>query len=159
MFTDRYLGFKIAEESARVLGFGSQAIDYDNDGFRDLVVTNGHIDDAIENKGGFKQPAQLFINAGNEFRLGSVTDASGYWESGHLGRALATLDYDSNGLLDFVVTHIEEPTALLLNKTETGNHWIQLQLTGTDSERDAIGARIEITIGNQKYTDLSLIHI
>ena len=153
MFTDRHLGFKIAEESARVLGFGSQTVDYDNDGFRDLVVTNGHIDDAIENTGGFKQPAQLFINAGNEFRLGSITDASGYWESGHLGRALATLDYDSNGLLDFVVTHIEEPTALLLNKTETGNHWIQLQLTGTDSERDAIGARIEITIGNQKYTD------
>ncbi len=153
MFTDRHLGFKIAEESARVLGFGSQTIDYDNDGFRDLVVTNGHIDDAIENTGGFKQPAQLFINAGNEFRLGSITDASGYWESGHLGRALATLDYDSNGLLDFVVTHIEEPTALLLNKTETGNHWMQLQLTGTDSERDAIGARIDITIGNQKYTD------
>ena len=74
IFKDRNLKFRIAVDSHGVLGFGTQAIDYDNDGLRDLVVTNGHIDDAVENEGTFRQPAQLFANLRNRFELVAVDD-------------------------------------------------------------------------------------
>ena len=153
MFRDRNLNFRVAEDSQRVLGFGTQALDYDNDGLRDLVVTNGHIDDAVDNEGTFKQPAQLFANLRTQFEVVPVTDPSGYWNQQHLGRALATLDFDANGSLDFVVTHLEEPSALLLNQTNSNHHWLQVQLVGTVSERDAIGARLSVHANEQVYTD------
>jgi len=153
IFKDRNLKFRIAVDSHGVLGFGTQAIDYDNDGLRDLVVTNGHIDDAVENEGTFRQPAQLFANLRNRFELVEVDDPSGYWGNQHLGRALASLDFDGNGEMDFVVTHLDAPSALLLNQTNAGNHWLQLQLVGTITERDGIGARVRVRVGDQTFTE------
>ena len=71
----------------------------------------------------------------------------------NLGRALAMLDFDANGSLDFVVTHLEEPTALILNQTQSKHHWLQVQLVGTVSERDAIGARLRVRANEQVYTE------
>ena len=88
MFRDRNLKFRVAEDSQRVLGFGTQAFDYDNDGLRDLVVTNGHIDDAVDNEGTFKQPAQLFANLRTHFEVIPVDDPSGYWGGPQLGTCL-----------------------------------------------------------------------
>ena len=153
MFKDRNLRFRIAEASQSVLGFGTQAFDYDNDGLRDLVVTNGHIDDAVDNEGTFKQPAQLFANLRTHFEVVPVIDPSNYWSQQHLGRALATLDFDANGAMDFVVTHLEEPSALLLNETKTNHNWLQIKLVGTVTERDAVGARLRVHLHDQIYTE------
>ena len=152
LYQDKNLKLRIAEPSYSVLGFGTQAIDYDNDGRRDLVVTNGHIDDAVSNAGSFRQPAQLFANLQNQFQVIDVQDPSGYWSDDHLGRALACLDFDRNGWPDFVITHIEEPTALLVNRTIADHHWLQLELVGTESERDGIGARVDIRCRDQTFT-------
>ena len=153
VFEDRAVQFRLGPPSQAVLGFGTQAIDYDNNGFLDLVVTNGHIDDYQNMSGPFQQKAQLFANRGNRFEEVEVNDPSGYWEDVHLGRALARLDVDQDGRVDYVVTHVGEPSALLLNETPSNGHWTQLVLVGTESERDAIGARVTVRAGDQQWTD------
>ena len=153
IFRDQNVRFRLDEKSREVLGFGTQAIDFNNDSLRDFVVTNGNIDDAVQFESPFEQPAQLFANRGAEFELVDVDDPSGYWSRAHLGRGLARLDFNRDGRMDFVVTHINEPSALLVNQTETTNHWVQIELVGTRSERDAIGARVTIRYEGQASTD------
>ncbi len=152
MFQDRNVGFGLAGPSSSVLGFGTQAIDYNNDGTQDLVVTNGHIEQSAAIADPFEQPAQLFQNLGNRFVLREVTDPSGYWSDRHVGRGLARLDFNRDGKMDFAVTHLGETSALLINRTATKNHWIQIQLVGTQSERDAIGAKVDVQVGNRSLS-------
>jgi hypothetical protein len=152
-FQDRNVQFDLARPSASVLGFGTQALDYDNDGTLDLVVANGHIEKAVDLNAPFFQPAQLFRNVGGRFELMEVADDSGYWQRDHVGRALAKLDFDRDGRQDFVVTHVGETSALLLNRTESTNHWFQLEIVGAVSERDAIGSRVVVRNGDVELTE------
>lgn len=152
-FRDENVYFRLAEPTRPMVGFGTQAIDYENDGDLDLVVTNGHLDDSLDNNTAFKQPPQLFCNLGDRFQVVDAEDPSSYWSGDHLGRGLARLDFNQDGKNDFVITHISEPTALILNQTRTDHDWLQLQLVGTESERDAIGARIEVTYGGQEVVE------
>ena len=153
LFHDRNVRFELAGPSDIVLGFGTQSIDYDNDARPDLVVTNGHIEQAITIAAPFEQPPQLFSNLGNRFSLVSVDDPSHYWSGLHVGRGLARLDFDRDGKPDLVLTHLGETTAMLLNRTPTTNHWLQLQLVGTDSERDAIGARVDVQVKGRTLSE------
>ncbi|OYP37966.1 FG-GAP-like repeat-containing protein [Rhodopirellula sp. MGV] len=151
-YQDRNVQFGLAKASLSVLGFGTQSIDYDNDSDLDLVVTNGHIEDAIANRAPFEQPSQLFSNEGSSFELVDVTDPSGYWAKNHLGRGLAKLDWNQDGKLDYVLTHLNEDSALLVNESPNENHWIEVELRGTKCERDAIGARVKIQFnGREMY--------
>ena len=127
------------------MGFGTQTIDYDNDTDLDLVVANGHLDNATSIRGGFNQPMQLLCNRGRRFELLEVSDPTGYWNQLHVGRSLAVLDYDRNGMTDVVMTNIEQPSALILNRTDASQHWLQVELVGTSVDRDAIGAELMIT--------------
>ena len=152
-YKDRNIQVGLAGPSQSVLGFGTQALDYDNDSDLDLVVANGHIEDAISSQAPFEQPAQLFCNLGDRFELIDVEDNSGYWSRNHLGRGVASLDWNRDGKIDFVVTHLGEPSALLVNRTSTSNHWLQIVLRGVDSERDAIGARVRLRAGGRELTE------
>ena len=151
-YRDLNLQYSLANPTQDVLGFGAQAIDYDLDGNPDLAVVNGHIENSVATRHQYKQPAQLFVNQGYQFKLTEVEDPSGYWTSLHVGRGLARLDWNRDGKPDLVVTHQAEPSALLINRTRTDNHWLQVRLVGTKSERDAVGARIELVLENQKLT-------
>ena len=151
-FQDRNRQFRLGKSSRLLVGFGAQAIDYQNNGNPDIVVTNGHLDDALSIRGSHAQPIQLFENRRNQFELHDVDDSSGYWTQRHFGRGLATVDFDRNGKLDLVVTHIEEPSALLVNQTDSDHSWLQVVLVGTKSERDAIGARIEVICKNRRVS-------
>ena len=153
LFQDRNVQFGLVRDSVSVLGFGTQAIDYDNDGKLDLVVANGHIENALSIAGPFQQPAQLFCNLGDRFELVGVADESGYWQRRHLGRGLARLDFNRDGKMDFAVTHLGERSALLENRTSTTNHWLQLCLIGVESERDSIGAKVQIRFGGHQLTE------
>jgi hypothetical protein len=66
---------------------------------------------------------------------------------------LARLDWNRDGKLDFVVTHLGEPSALLVNRTTNSNHWLQLSLRGVESERDAVGARVQLRAGGMELTE------
>ena len=152
-FQDRASQYRLGVPSRSVLGFGSQALDYDNNGKLDIAVTNGHIDNYQNMSGPFQQMAQLFCNRGPRFELVSVTDDSGYWTRAHLGRAMAKLDFNRDGQTDLVVTHLAESSALLTNETENAGHCFQLELVGTSAERDAIGARVRIDYDDDVSTD------
>lgn len=152
-FQDRAVQYKLSLPSLSVLGFGSQALDYDNNGLPDLLVTNGHIDQYETMSGPFKQLPQLFANLGDRFEEVGVEDRSGYWNAPHLGRTLAKLDFDGDGKNDFVVTHLGEASALMINQTEATGHWLQIRLVGVQSERDAIGAQIRVRTGQRESTD------
>ena len=152
-FRDRAIQYGMDVPSRSVLGFGSQSLDYDNNGLPDLIVTNGHIDRYLSMSGPFEQSPQLLSRRGDRFELIQVDDRSGYWNALHLGRSLATLDFNHDGRLDFVITHIGETSALMINESTTDNHWLQIALVGTESERDAIGAKVTIRNGDWKSTN------
>lgn len=152
-FQDRCVPMKLARDSTPVLGFGSQPIDYNNDGRNDIAVTNGHIERPARDDEPFHQQPQLFANMGDRFKLADVADSSDYWQGKYLGRALATLDFNRDGKLDLLFSHINQPSALLINETASTNHWLQIELVGTKSERDGIGAHVELKVGDRSWHD------
>jgi hypothetical protein len=151
-FRDLNIRSRLALGSTPYVGFGTQMLDYANNGWLDLLVVNGHVEDLSHHRHEFRQPSQIFENRGGQF---SWVDVKGdeYWNTPHLGRAVATLDFDRDGLLDFIATDMLEATRLFLNGSPDSGHWIAFQLVGRESERDAIGAKIELQAGSQTWTD------
>lgn len=148
LFRDLNVRYGFDRMTSLMLGFGCQSIDYSNNGIPDLAIVNGHVEN-LESKGQpFRQPMQLLANRGDRFESLDVDDASGYWSARHLGRALARVDLDRDGRSDLVATDLSEPAAILINLTVSNHHWIDLQLVGTQSERDAVGATIEVHRGD-----------
>lgn len=137
------------------LGFGTVFCDFNLDGKLDLAVANGHVErNAAEVFGAtHAQKAQLFQGQGSgRFRDGSV-EAGAYFREPRVSRGLAWADFDNDGLPDLAFSHNGGPIALLHNRTETANGWLRLELVGDGqkSNRNAIGARVEIetTAGKQ----------
>jgi hypothetical protein len=155
-FVERGLPAGFATRSLDRLAFGAIACDVDLDGALDLAVANGHVRrnaEEIANEP-FRQQAQLFLGDGKgKFR--DVSDQAGpYFRAKRVGRGLAWADYDNDGLPDLVFLNNGEPAALLRNATRTENRWIRLELIGDGkkSNRNAIGARVEIEVGGRKRT-------
>ena len=142
--------FRIAAPTRAMVGFGTQTIDYANNGWPDFVVTNGHVDDLTRLGQPFRQPLQLFANLGTHFDVVDIPEAK-WWNRPRVGRAMAKLDFDDDGRMDFVITDLLGPSALMLNQTPTENHWVKLRLIGTTSERDAIGARVVVNTAKQSW--------
>jgi hypothetical protein len=138
--------------SFRPLGFGVRLFDIDNDGDRDLYVVNGHVVDNIslyEPGATYRQRDELYENVGNGvFR--DVSDRGGpALQLVHVGRGLATADYDNDGDLDAVVTNVGEPPVLLRNRGVPGRSWLVARLHGRGSNRNGLGARVEIHAGGR----------
>jgi hypothetical protein len=150
-FTDSATRFELDRWTIPYIGFGVKSLDIDRNGWLDLLLTNGHIFDQRHRGEAFRMPPQLLLNRGNRFQLAEVRDPSKYWDGEYLGRALAKCDFDRNGSIDFLVGHLDQPLALLSNETESSGHWIQLELIGTVSERDAVGTRVVLTCGDQHW--------
>jgi enediyne biosynthesis protein E4 len=152
MFEDRTPRSGMATDSALWVGWGCALADFDNDGWPDCFVTNGHVDDNLELLGQnrpYAQPALLHRNLeGTRFRL-ATRDAGPYFDSDHVGRGAAFGDLDDDGDMDIVVNHKDGPPALLRNDTTTPHHWIRLSLLGTVSNRDAVGARVEVELAGR----------
>jgi len=125
-------------------GWGTGLFDFNNDGWKDLFTSDAHVNDRVElfESAVYKEPDRVFANLGN----GNFADASA--EAGlneakaHRGSAYA--DFDGDGKVDVVVTSLEDATELWQNVSPDQNHWIALKLTGTRSNRDGIGARVQI---------------
>ena len=127
------------------LGWGTMFADVDNDGLPDLLVVNGHVYpevDAAHLGSRFKQPRFLYGNLGDgRFRDVSKTSGPGLSEP-LSGRGLAIADLWNDGRLEEVVNNLSDRPMLLVNEAKSGNHWLGLQLVGTRSVRDAIGAHV-----------------
>ena len=85
------------------------------------------------------------------FQNPSADTLPDYWQQSRLGRTLITLDWNRDGKMDLLANHLDQPLSLLENESESGN-WVQFELVGTVSEREAIGARIEIEAGEERWT-------
>jgi hypothetical protein len=132
------------------LGFGTVFIDANLDGFPDLFVANGHINDQSEMGIPYRMRAQLLINErGSRFR--DASDSAGpYFTRRVLGRGVASLDYNNDGLPDIVVSHLIDPVSLLVNQTPVTGHWLGLRLTGSVSNRDGINAKVTIQVDGEQ---------
>lgn len=136
----------LAKPSLAMLGFGTQWIDFENDGDLELVVTNGHVDDFSHQDQAFRMPMQVFDSTNNGRWLEvDRKKLGGYFEKDMIGRALVTLDANRDGRTDVAVTHLFDPVALLINSTPDAGASISFHLTATDSHRDAVGAIVDVT--------------
>jgi len=136
--------------SKTTLGFGCVFLDADLDGFLDLAVANGHIDETVRNiRGnvGYAQPPELFLNNGKRQFQDVANDLGDGFRSPKVGRGLAYGDFDRDGDLDLLMTTNNGPAYLYRNDQQAGNRSIRFRLTGTQSNRDAIGASVRIEHG------------
>ncbi|HLJ40178.1 MAG TPA: CRTAC1 family protein [Candidatus Acidoferrales bacterium] len=143
--------------SKNTLGFGCVFADMNRDGALDLVVANGHIDETVRNiRGnvGYAQPPQLFLNDGaGKFRdvASEVGDA---FQRPKIGRGLCYGDFDRDGDLDLLMTTNNGPAYLFRNDQLSRNRAIRFRLTGVKSNRDGIGARLQIFHGESSQSRL-----
>jgi enediyne biosynthesis protein E4 len=127
-------------------GWGVRLFDYDNDGWKDLLVAQGHDMDTIELTSPqlrYREPMLLARNTGHGFEDVSA-EAGSVFRQPWLGRGLAIGDIDNDGRVDAVVTTNGGAAHILRNETETSNHWLTLKLVGHKSNRDAIGAEVKV---------------
>jgi hypothetical protein len=121
-------------------------MDYDNDGWKDLLIAQGHDLDTIETSAPllhYKEPMMLARNTGKKFvDISSIS--SEIFHDAWVGRGMAIGDLDNDGRIDAVVSTNGGTPHILMNRTETWNHWITLKLIGHRSNRDGIGAQVKI---------------
>ena len=145
-FEDARVRAGLARPTAAFTGFGTEWIDYDNDGWLDLFVANGAVN-VIEQQRGQPRPYrmtdQLFRNTGRgQFEETSAAAGPAFALAG-LGRGAAFGDIDNDGDIDIVSTNNDGPVRLLINQTNARHHWLQVRLQ-QDGQRDALGARVGI---------------
>ena len=133
--------------SRSTLGFGCAFFDANLDGWLDLAVANGHIDETVRNiRGnvGYAQPPQFFLNDRSGKFRDVAAELGGGFATPIVGRGLAYGDFDRDGDLDLLITTNNGPAYLYRNDLTDGNRSIRFRLVGTKSNRDAIGATVRI---------------
>jgi hypothetical protein len=136
--------------SKNSLGFGCAFLDANLDGWLDLGVANGHIDETVRNiRGnvGYAQPPMLFLNDGRGKFHDVAAEIGGGFDQPKVGRGLAYGDFDRDGDLDLLLTTNNGPAYLYRNDQLSGNRSIRFRLIGTKSNRDGIGATVRIVSG------------
>jgi hypothetical protein len=155
-FTDATFAADLGVASVPYLGMTAAFLDYDNDGYLDVFVANGHLDENVEEYDpatAYEQPNQLFRNQGD----GSFADLSQQSGPGLLVRRVshgATFgDYDNDGDTDIFVSDSNAPHCTLLrNDGGNHNHYLAVRTIGTRSNRDGLGARVRAVTGDLVQT-------
>ena len=127
-------------------GWGFRFFDYDNDGWKDLLIAQGHDLDTIEltyPKLRYREPMLLLRNTGHGF-VDASAESGSVFQQPWVARGMAIGDLDNDGRLDAVVTTNDGPVHILHNESSTRNHWLLLKLVGHQSNRDAIGAEVRV---------------
>ncbi len=138
------------------LGWGTMFFDFDNDGWPDLILANGHVYPEVEQLhlgGEFKEPRLLYRNNGN----GTFADVSPIAGPGitavSSARGLSVGDLWNDGRLSVVINNMNDQPSLLVNSVRYPNHWIAFKTVGIRSNHDGIGAKIAVIAGKRKMID------
>lgn len=153
LFTELSAPLRLRDPTLPYIAFGAKWLDFDNDGWLDLMFANGHVQDNVADldpRVSYKEPTQLFRNLeGRQFQdLGS--EAGEDLRRRIVGRGLAVGDYDSDGLLDALVVDCEGGPLLLHNESANTGHWLTCRLLGARSPRDGTGAVVTLDAGGRK---------
>jgi hypothetical protein len=140
----------------KYVGFGVDFFDFDNDGWQDIFIANGHVYSQLAGRKlhlTYRQPKVLYRNLGNG-RFEDVSAAAGAAiQAANLGRGCAFGDFDNDGDLDVLVNNLDGPPTLLRNDGGSGNNWISIKCAGTRSNRSAIGTRVTVTSAGRSQLD------
>ncbi|QDT06961.1 tetratricopeptide repeat protein [Rubripirellula lacrimiformis] len=152
IFTNSAVQYGLEEATTPMVGWGTQASDFNADGWLDLAILNGHLYSALNDGTPYRMPPQIFRGGKDRFHE-ATTDSrdDSFWKTATVGRTLATTDWNRDGKTDLVAYNIDTPAALLENRSQ-GGHWLQLELVGTSSERSAVGAIITATCAGESWT-------
>jgi enediyne biosynthesis protein E4 len=156
LFVDEAPQSEVGRATLVTLGFGCFFFDYDNDGWQDIFVADGHIEDAIERvqkRVSYAEPPHLFHNQGGG-KFAEVTDQMGKsFSAPKVARGAAYADIDNDGFPDVLLTTNAGPAYLFHNEGGT-NHSLRFKLAGTKSNRDGIGAVVRVTSGSDKQSKM-----
>lgn len=158
-FDDVALASGVGGASKRSLGFGCLFADANLDGALDLIAVNGHIDDtvrAIRRDVAYAQSPQLFLNDGHGKFHDVASELGVGFAQPKVGRGLACGDFDRDGDVDLLLMTNDGPAFLYRNDVSRGNRAIRFALVGTKSNRDAIGATVQIWAGGVQQ--MRLVH-
>jgi hypothetical protein len=160
-FTDATIISGIGHSNYLNSSFGARFFDFDNDGWRDLLVVNGHILDNIKlyhPNVSYAEEKRLYRNVGNGQFVDATSTQLPAFRVRRVGRGLAVGDYDNDGWQDFVVNNNGEAAQLFRNGGSDSlrardNHWLAVHLIGTKSNRDGLGAKLKLTAGDLVSVD------
>ena len=145
LFLDESLGSRVGPEARLFSGWGVRFFDYDNDGWKDLFVAQSHVLDNVNMTAGnlkYEQPPLLLHNVRGKFARAGSGDV---FRKPLASRGAAFGDIDNDGDIDIVVSNLGQNVSVLRNNVGSQSHWLGLQLEGTRSNRDGLGARVEVT--------------
>ena len=134
-------------KETRFVCFGAGIVDFDNDGYPDILLTSGTVYPEVARvspRFPARSPRLLFRNRGDGTFAEMGADAGPGIDAAHCSRGAAFGDFDNDGDMDVLIMNVNEPPTLLRNDAPSGNHWIKLRLEGTRSNRSAIGARVVV---------------
>ena len=150
-FSDVASAHGVAQATRLLSGWGLKFFDYDNDGFVDLLLANGHPDDMIESYSQqvrYKEPLVLFHHDGT--KLTNVSQQAGpVFQKSFPARGLAVGDYNNDGRVDVLIGNNGGAPVLLKNNAGEGHHWLGVRLQGTGCNRDAVGATLTWSAGGK----------
>ena len=150
-FDDATLRSKIGYATYHTSGFGTRFMDYDNDGARDIFMANGHVLDNIQRYHAdtrYAEPKLMFRNNGRGI-FENMSDRLGPdFQLPRVSRGAAVGDFDNDGDLDILVNNNGQAPQLLRNDGGNANHWLEILLIGTKSNRDGVGARVKVLAGD-----------
>ncbi len=142
--------------STKYLGWGTMFFDFDNDGWPDLLLVNGHVYPEVEKQhlgSSFEEPRILYHNLGNGTFADISADAGPGITAVSSARGVAVADLWNDGKMSAVITNMNSQPSLLVNQARLSNHWIAIRTIGTKSNRDGIGARVTVKAGTRMLVD------
>jgi hypothetical protein len=150
-FEDATFAAKLGYATFRYSGFGTAFIDYDNDGARDIFMANGHILDNIElfhAETRYAEPKLVYRNNGRGIFENASDKLGPDLQRPRVSRGAAVADWDNDGDLDVLISNNGQSAELLSNEGGNQQHWLQVALVGSPSNRDGVGCRVKVVAGD-----------